>query len=223
MSGFDRRPPSPGKGAQAQIQQKPVGPGKRTLVEAAGDFSPMPLHPVQRIDEAGSQQQPAVQRSAGTRGAAAMSNDTVQQVATQGVAGAGGSLPHLDRIQRLFGRHDVSGVEAHVGGPAAAASTAIGAQAYATGNHVAFAGTPSLHTAAHEAAHVVQQRGGVQLKGGIGHEGDPYEQHADAVADAVVQGNSAEALLSRYAEPHLPAVTSRSGVQRKVPTRGDCR
>jgi len=199
MSGFDRRPPSPGKGAQAQIQQKPVGPGKRTLVEPAGAFSPMPLHPVQRIDDAGSQQQPAVQRSAGTRGAAAMSNDTVQQVATQGVAGAGGSLPHLDRIQRLFGRHDVSGVEAHVGGPAAAASTAIGAraQAYATGNHVAFAGTPSLHTA----AHVVQQRGGVQLKGGIGHEGDPYEQHADAVADAVAgkQRRSASVPLRRNA------------------------
>jgi hypothetical protein len=39
---------------------------------------------------------------------------------------------------------------------------------YATGNHVAFKGAPNLHTAAHEAAHVVQQRGGVQLKGGVG-------------------------------------------------------
>ena len=56
-----------------------------------------------------------------------------------------------------------------------------------------------LHIAAHEAAHVVQQRGGVQLKGGVGEVGDAYEQHADQVADAVVQGKSAEALLDPYA------------------------
>jgi hypothetical protein len=75
----------------------------------------------------------------------------------------------------------------------------MGAEAFATGNHVAFAGTPSLHTAAHEAAHVVQQRGGVQLKGGVGQVGDQYERHADAVADLVVRGESAEGLLGAYA------------------------
>mgnify|MGYP002064701929 CR=1 FL=1 len=32
----------------------------------------------------------------------------------------------------------------------------MGAKAYATGNHVAFQQQPDLHTAAHEAAHVVQ-------------------------------------------------------------------
>jgi hypothetical protein len=69
----------------------------------------------------------------------------------------------------------------------------MGAEAYATGSSVAFTGAPDLHTAAHEAAHVVQQRGGVQLKGGVGEANDPYERHADAVADQVVQGKSAEA------------------------------
>jgi cell wall-associated NlpC family hydrolase len=73
----------------------------------------------------------------------------------------------------------------------------MGASAYATGNSVAFAKTPDLHIAAHEAAHVVQQRGGVQLKGGVGTVGDPYERHADAVADLVVQGKSAEGLLGQ--------------------------
>ena len=73
---------------------------------------------------------------------------------------------------------------AHVGGAATAANDAMGAEAYATGNHVAFRAAPDLHTAAHEAAHVVQQRAGVALKGGVGEAGDPYEQHADAVADA---------------------------------------
>ena len=80
----------------------------------------------------------------------------------------------------------------------------MGAQAFATGNHVAFAGTPDLHTAAHEAAHVVQQRGGVHLKGGVGEAGDTYEQHADAVADKVVRGESAEALPRRAASAIPP-------------------
>ena len=72
----------------------------------------------------------------------------------------------------------------------------MGAQAYATGNHVVFgAGGQSLRTAAHEAAHVVQQQKGVALSGGVGIVGDPLEQHADAVADCVVQRKSAESLL----------------------------
>jgi hypothetical protein len=71
----------------------------------------------------------------------------------------------------------------------------MGAEAFATGHHVAFAGAPGLHTAAHEAAHVVQQAAGVHLAGGVGQAGDAYERHADAVADRVVRGESAEALL----------------------------
>jgi hypothetical protein len=45
----------------------------------------------------------------------------------------------------------------------------------------------------------VQQRAGVALKGDIDQSGDEYEQHADAVADAVVRGDSAEPLLDRMA------------------------
>jgi len=118
-------------------------------------------------------------------------------------------LPFMDVIQRSFGRHDLSGVRAHVGGAAADACDDIGAQAYATGTQTAFASSPDLHTAAHEAAHVVQQRGGVQLKGGVGEAGDTHEQHADAVADRVVAGESAESLLDTYgtgADAASPAV-----------------
>ena len=75
----------------------------------------------------------------------------------------------------------------------------MGARAYATGNDVAFQSSPDLHTAAHEAAHVVQQRSGVSLKGGVGQAGDRYEQHADAVADLVVQGKPAERVLGQMA------------------------
>ncbi len=136
----------------------------------------------------------------------------VHEKAAAGVAGSGGALPHQEAIQASFGKHDVSGVKAHVGGEAAKASEGIGAQAYAMGNDVAFAGSPDKHTAAHEAAHVVQQRGGVQLKGGVGQAGDAYEQHADAVADLVVQGKSSEGLLDTMAGgTHTSAVQKKEG------------
>ncbi len=119
----------------------------------------------------------------------------VPRRAERGLAGPAGSLPHGDAIQRSFGRHDLGGVQAHVGGEAQRASAAIGAQAYTMGNDVAFGSTPDLHTAAHEAAHVVQQRAGVSLANAVGTPGDTYERRADAVADRVVAGTGAEDLL----------------------------
>jgi hypothetical protein len=156
----------------------------------------------------------AVQRSAGKRtlseqrysgvvqhngGNAGADPNAVHAAADQGISGAGERLPFMDQIVRSFGSHDVSNVQAHTDANAATASREMGATAYAKGDHVAFGGTPDLHTAAHEAAHVVQQRGGVQLKGGVGEAGDSYEQHADAVADKVVKGESAEGLLDTMA------------------------
>ena len=130
-----------------------------------------------------------------------------QAVAQEGVSsGSGEQLPYLESIQTAFGAHDVSGVRAHIGGPAAEAAGELGALAYATGNDVAFGGQLDLHTAAHEAAHVVQQRAGVHLKGGIGQAGDQYEQHADAVADLVVAGKSAESLLGPMGTGAAPGV-----------------
>jgi hypothetical protein len=75
----------------------------------------------------------------------------------------------------------------------------MNAEAFAQGNRVGFSQTPDLHTAAHEAAHVIQQRGGHAPAGGIDTPGDALEQHADAVADVVVAGGSAEALLDGHA------------------------
>ena len=121
------------------------------------------------------------------------------EVAARGTAGSGTTLPYLNQIQASFGSHDVRGVQAYSGGAATEANQSLGSQAYATGNKVAFGASPSLHTAAHEAAHVVQQRAGVSLKGGVGSAGDRYEQHADAVADAVVAGRSAEPILDTMA------------------------
>ncbi len=133
-------------------------------------------------------------------------DDSIQAHAAAGIAGSGQALPHLDAIQASFGPHDVSGVRAHVGGAAAEASGAIGAHAYATGNDVAFASQPDLFLAAHEAAHVVQQRQGVSLKSAVGEAGDAYEQHADEVAAAVVRGESVAELLGPAATGGAAAV-----------------
>lgn len=119
------------------------------------------------------------------------------QVAARGVHGATEALPFVDVIQRAFGRHDVGRVRARVGGAATAASDVIGARAYAFGDRVAFGASPDLHTAAHEAAHVVQQRAGLGPAGGVGSSGDRYEVEANLIADAVVAGRPAEGLLDR--------------------------
>jgi IS5 family transposase len=140
-----------------------------------------------------------VQRKA--RDASAATPD-IHDIADRGMVGAAGALPHLETIQRAFGpEHDVSAVRSFVGGSATEAAAEMGALAYARGDQVAFADAPSLHTAAHEAAHVVQQRAGVHLKSGVGEVGDAYERHADAVADAVVRGDSARELLAAFTGP----------------------
>jgi hypothetical protein len=150
------------------------------------------------VEAQAGQEPPLALRRSGS-GPHDLDRPQASQIASAGLAGQAHALPHGDAIQRSFGRHDVSGVRAHVGGPAAEAAGALGAEAFATGNDVAFRSAPDLHTAAHEAAHVVQQRGGVQLKDGVGRQGDPYEQHADAVADRVVRGESAEGLFDQMA------------------------
>jgi hypothetical protein len=146
--------------------------GKRTLTES--------LLPVQRYTQGGAQ--------------ATEDGASVQRAAAAGTTGSA-QLPHLDQIQKSFGAHDVSGLKATTGGSAANACDQIGAESYAQGSSVAFKQAPSVWLAAHEAAHTVQQRNGAVVAGGVGQAGDTHEQHADRVADQVVAGGSAEALL----------------------------
>lgn len=169
-------------------------------------------------DHAGSADR-AVQRKCTTPGCTADSapqnESTPQEVAARGMTGATQALPYAERIQTSFGRHRVAGIEAHVGGPAAESAQELGANAYAMGTKVAFAASPDLHTAAHEAAHVIQQQSGLQLKNGVGQAGDAHEQHADAVADLVVQGQSAEKLLDQYASAG-PTTCAGCGAQKEA-------
>jgi Domain of unknown function (DUF4157)/DNA/RNA non-specific endonuclease len=180
----------------AEPERTGLAPGKHTLVQQIAV--------------------PAVQRRAGAQ----HDDAAVHAAAERGVATPSSPLPHGHRIQQLFGRHDVSSVQAHVGSEAAATAGAMGAQAYATGDHVVLGNVTDLHTAAHEAAHVVQQRGCVQLKGGVGQSGDAYERHADEVASLVVQGQSAEHLLDAHAGGAGRATSARTdaagAVQRKT-------
>lgn len=129
----------------------------------------------------------------------AVSNEHTHEAASEGISGPAETLPHLLAIQQSFGSHDVSGLKAHTDEQAAAANHNLGALGYTIGGHVAFAGYPDLHTAAHEAAHAVQQRGGVQLQRGVGQTGDAYESQANAVADLVASGKRATALLDQKA------------------------
>ncbi len=145
----------------------------------------------------------------------------IQQAAREGIDSPLSTLPYARQIQQSFGRHDISRVQAHLGPEATASTRAMHASAYATGSHVVFAGRPDLQTAAHEAAHVIQQRGGVQLEGGIGRVADVYEQHADLVAHQVTAGRSAEALLDRFAGRQSEPLPPESSVSTPIVQRKD--
>lgn len=85
-------------------------------------------------------------------------NSAARSMPMTGVEGSGSKLPHYDKIQASFGKHDVSHIQATTGTQATSAAKAVSAQAYTSGNKIAFGdSSPSLHTSAYEATHVVQQ------------------------------------------------------------------
>jgi len=205
----DRHPDLPGRRSVAPAPARV--PGKQTLAEASGVGAARARKPPGGPPPASPRgPRPSLQALFG--GPRASGATDVHAVAARGVATPSSPLPFADQIQRSFGAHDVSAIQAHTGGDAAASAQAMGARAYATGPHVVLGDGADLHTVAHEAAHVVQQRGGVQLAGGVGQSGDVYERHADAVADRVVAGESAAELLGAPA----PAMNRGGGVQHKL-------
>jgi outer membrane protein OmpA-like peptidoglycan-associated protein len=187
----------PGQSSRSALLRKPErailsGLVQRTARSESAPAMPALNEPQQAAGSAGTLSAPTTTRDES-------SSSDIHALAMEGISGSATTLPFLDQIQRAFGAYDVSDTQAHIGGSSSGACQRMGATAYATGNHVAFAEAPDLHTVAHEAAHVVQQRAGVQLAGGIGQAGDEYEKNADQVAEAVVAGRSAEALLELHA------------------------
>jgi hypothetical protein len=133
----------------------------------------------------------------------------MHSVARQGLGDPAGPYPHGARIRAAFGAYAPSGLSAHMGPAARAASGALSAGGYVLNGRAVFAERPSLHTAAHEAAHMVHQaHGGAALAHGVGHMSDAHERLADRVADTVATGGSAEPLFASMfggASPSTPA------------------
>jgi len=171
-------------GAVTSADHEPGAPGRRTLSEP---FPPAPV--VQR--------RPSLAVAAAADGLRTAADDVPGQVAADGLAGASEPLPHRDRIQAAFGRHDVGGIRVASDARAHDASAQLGAHAYAAGDRVALPGGPDLFTEAHEATHVVQQRAG--RVSAHGRAGDTHEQQADDVASRVVRGESVEGVLDALA------------------------
>lgn len=175
-----RRPEDTGHGRTATAVERPG-----SSVESAGSLAPP------------QQQVLTLQRTAGNRATAAHLRSRrdgldLSTAARTVQATASTELPHRRRIEGLFGGEDLAGVRAHVGGEAAAAARSLGAAAFTTGESIAFQRSPDLRTAAHEAAHVVQQRSGIRLRAGIdGGPSDPCERRAEHVAGLVARGRSA--------------------------------
>lgn len=102
------------------------------------------------------------------------------------LAGPGQPLPHRALLEARFGV-DLGHVRAHVDPASQAGVRATGAEALARGADVAFAtATPSVETAAHEVAHVLQQ-GGAGRGAAAGRA--TLEGEADVIAAQVAHGD----------------------------------
>ena len=161
----------------------------------------------------------------GRMGAEREARDT-REIAARGLHGPGQPLTHLAALQQAFGHHDIRGMREHTGNAAASALNVLGAEGYTSGGRMALQDSPDLYVQAHEAAHGVQQAAqgnSIRLPGGTGEAGDRYEQHADAVADAVVRGHSAQPILDEmvgYSTQVMPeTVTAGTAVQMKWPDK----
>lgn len=124
-------------------------------------------------------------------------------------------LPHFERIQARFGKHDVGQVHAEVGGAAAKTANEMDAMAFTSGERIGFKSSPDLRLAAHEAAHVIQQRNGAWPQGVMGRPNDALERHADAVAESVVENRNAENLLNAIPRTNYSRPPSGSAIQLK--------
>jgi len=150
-----------------------------------------------------------------------VSAQTTAQIAA--LRGRGQPLPPAVRsfFEPRFGR-DFSQVRVHSDNQAAETADALSARAFTTGQDMVFgAGNYAPETLtgskllAHELTHVVQQRDVVQLEGGVGEAGDPYEQQADSVATAVAGGQQAAPLLDGVAAgPATNAAATSTAMQR---------
>jgi hypothetical protein len=126
----------------------------------------------------------------------------------QGARGGGQAMDSNVRAQMepAFGA-DFGGVRVHTGSQADSLNRSLSARAFTTGQDIFFkqgeyspGSSSGRELLAHELTHVVQQGGDqVRTKLTLGQPGDRYEQEADSVARAVVQGEQ-EGAVQRQVE-----------------------
>ncbi len=131
------------------------------------------------------------------------------RVARAGLARPAGRLPHIKALGASFGHHDVSAIKVH---PDPVAAGALGAAAYTSAGDVVTGTDLDVHAAAHEAAHVFQQRAGKGPRTGVSRADSWAEREAEAVAEEVVAGRSVEARVDSWG-PQVATAPS-SGVSR---------
>jgi hypothetical protein len=110
----------------------------------------------------------------------------------QTVSPTGHAIPrHVkDAIENSFSI-DMDGVEVHADDSAQSAAGALSARAFAYGNHIFLGKNEKLtdiRLIAHEAAHVVQQKGVPTVMRSAPGQSDVYESEADRAASAVERG-----------------------------------
>lgn len=123
-----------------------------------------------------------------------MGQTSADAVAKAGVSGAGGAVPHQTQMQAAFGT-SFANVQAHTGPQATAACDALGAEAYAMGNAVAFRDpNPGAGLVAHELTHTLQtgDAGGDQVQRKATGQADTgaLEAQADRIGDQVAAGQA---------------------------------
>ena len=108
---------------------------------------------------------------------------------------------------------DLGQVSLHTDGTAAGLARRLSARAFTAGSEVYFApgeyrpASPAgRFLLAHELTHVLQQRRGVQVEGGLGQVGDGHERQADAVAARVARGERAAVPGTAGTAPAAPVV-----------------
>ncbi|MCB9526040.1 MAG: DUF4157 domain-containing protein [Myxococcales bacterium] len=128
--------------------------------------------------------------------AAGVDVDALHAVARTGLSSEAQALPHRETVQAAFGQHDVGELRAHLDPRAAAAAEVLGAEAFSTGEDVAFAEQPDLAGAATEAARALWQQAGPEVREGLAQAGDEAAI-IDAIGERVAEGREVEVLLDR--------------------------
>ncbi|PJB43437.1 MAG: hypothetical protein CO108_10035 [Deltaproteobacteria bacterium CG_4_9_14_3_um_filter_63_12] len=143
----------------------------------------------------------------------------LRETAARGVSGSGGAVPFQGEMEAQLGA-DFSKTRAHVGANATEACEEMGAEAYTRGEDIVFRDTnPKKATVAHELTHVVQQRGGVNLPGGVGQPGDVYERKAQAAERGERKPGESPAKAADATASVTASVTA--GIQMKTSEDGE--